>query len=180
MRAVLVTGGAGYIGSHTCKALALAGYSPVAYDNLSAGHRWAVKYGPLVEGDLADTTLLTDTLRATGAEAVMHFAAHADVGESMRDPQKYFRNNVAGTISLLDAIRVAGVRRLVFSSTCATYGYPERLPITEDHRQRPANAYGTSKLCVEQMLHWNTSVPGAPSRGACRCRKEGYACVTLD
>src|SRR3990172_8659303 len=107
MKTVLVTGGAGYIGSHTCKELDSAGYSPVVYDDLSQGHRWAVRYGPLIEGDVADTQRLTDILRETNAGAVIHFAASACVGESMRDPQKYFRNNVAGTIGLLDAVRAA-------------------------------------------------------------------------
>ena len=129
---VVVTEGAGYIGSHTCKELARAGYSPIAFDNLSEGHRWAVRYGPLVEGELADTALLRDTLKNTQAVAVVHFAASTYVGESMQDPQKYFRNNVGGTISLLDAVRSTGVARVVFSSTCATYGQPDRVPITED------------------------------------------------
>jgi len=160
VKTVLVTGGAGYIGSHTCKELVRAGYAPVVYDNLCQGHRWAVRYGPLVEGDVADTAMLTDTLRATGAEAVIHFAAHADVAESMRNPQKYFRSNVGGMISLLDAVHAAGVPRVVFSSTCATYGNPERIPITEHQRQEPLNAYGTSKLCAEQMLRWNTAASG--------------------
>jgi UDP-arabinose 4-epimerase len=160
VRSVVVTGGAGYIGSHTCKGLARAGYSPIAFDNLSEGHRWAVRYGPLVEGELADTRLLIDTLRAARAEAVIHFAASAYVGESIQNPQKYFRNNVGGTISLLDAVRAAGVPRLVFSSTCATYGRPERIPIDEDHRQEPINPYGASKLFVEQMLRWNGTAHG--------------------
>jgi UDP-arabinose 4-epimerase len=160
MTHVLVTGGAGYIGSHTCKELARRGYRPIVYDNLSEGHRWAVRYGPLVEGDLADTERLAAALRETGAQAVVHFAAFAYVGESMHDPQKYFRNNVSGTISLLDAMRSAGVRQIVFSSSCATYGYPERVPITEHQRQEPVNPYGASKLFVEQMLRWNAAAYG--------------------
>ena len=154
---VVVTGGAGYIGSHMCKELTRAGYSPVAYDNLSEGHRWAVQDAPLVEGDVADTTLLRDTLKKAGAVAVIHFAASAYVGESIQDPQKYFRNNIGGTISLLDAMKAAGVPHVVFSSTCATYGTPERVPISEDHPQRPINPYGTSKLVVEDMLRWNAA-----------------------
>jgi UDP-arabinose 4-epimerase len=157
---VVVTGGAGYIGSHTCKELARAGYAPIAFDNLSEGHRWAVRYGPLIEGDLADTALLRDTLTDAQAVAVVHFAASAYVGESMQDPQKYFRNNVGGTISLLDAVRAAGVPRVVFSSTCATYGTPDRIPIDEDHRQEPVNPYGASKLFVEHMLRWNAAAHG--------------------
>ena len=160
MTTVLVTGGAGYIGSHTCKELDSAGYSPVVYDDLSQGHRWAVRHGPLVEGDVADTRRLTAILRETNAEAVIHFAASACVGESMRDPQKYFRNNVAGTIGLLDAVKAAGVPRIVFSSTCATYGPPESPLLAEGHQQRPVNPYGASKLFVEQMLGWNAAAYG--------------------
>lgn len=160
MTNVLVTGGAGYIGSHTCRELALRGYQPIVYDNLSNGHAWAVRYGPLIEGDLADTALLTATLRETKAQAVIHFAAFAYVGESMHDPQKYFRNNVGGTISLLEAMKAAGVARIVFSSSCATYGYPERVPITEHQRQEPVNPYGASKLFVEQMLRWSADAYG--------------------
>jgi UDP-arabinose 4-epimerase len=160
MSTILVTGGAGYIGSHTCRELAGQGYAPVVFDNLSEGHRWAVRYGPLVEGDLADTDLLRDTLEQTRPEAVVHFAAHAYVGESMRDPLKYFRNNVAGTISLLEAMQAAGVSRLVFSSTCATYGVPTAIPIGEDHPQVPVNPYGESKRFVERMLEWTARTGG--------------------
>jgi UDP-arabinose 4-epimerase len=160
MKNVLVTGGAGYIGSHTCKELSRAGYSPIVYDDFSQGHPWAVRYGPLVKGDLADTAHLADTLLATKADAVIHFAASTDVGESMRDPQKYFRNNACGTISLLDAVRLAGVQHFVSSSTCATYGSPERPRIIETQPQRPVNPYGASKLFVEQMLHWNSAAYG--------------------
>lgn len=152
MKTVLVTGGAGYIGSHTCKALAAAGYRPVAYDNLIYGHEWAVKWGPLERGNLLDTSRLSAVLRKTGAEAVIHLAAFAYVGESVTDPAKYYRNNVAGTLSLLAAMRDCGVARIVFSSTCATYGTPESLPITEDTPQRPVNPYGASKLMIERIL----------------------------
>ena len=154
-RRILVTGGAGYIGSHTCKALAALGLVPVVYDNLSTGHRDAVRWGPLVEGDLADRARLESALREHGAEAVVHFAASAYVGESMSDPAKYFRNNVANTLTLLEAMHAAGVRRIVFSSTCATYGVPRRVPIAEDHPQQPVNPSGESKLFVERALHWH-------------------------
>ena len=153
-KTVLVTGGAGYIGSHACKALAQAGYSPITLDNLVYGHREAVRWGPLVEGDLADRALLASTLRRYAIEAVMHFAAFAYVGESMAKPELYFRNNVANSLGLIDVMREAGVRRFVFSSSCATYGVPESVPIREDMPQRPVNPYGESKLMVERMLHW--------------------------
>ena len=162
-RHILVTGGAGYIGSHACKALAGAGWTPVTFDNLVYGHPWAVKWGPLVRGDLLDTAMLKEALRAYEISAVMHFAAFAYVGESMRDPGKYFRNNVAGTISLLDATVAAGVRHVVFSSTCATYGMPEILPIGEDHPQRPVNPYGESKLFIERALRWYETAHGLKS-----------------
>lgn len=152
--AVLVTGGAGYIGSHTCKVLAEAGYLPVSYDNLVYGHRWATKWGPLVEGDLADGGLLRSVLREYDIEAVMHFAAYAYVGESVKDPRKYFLNNVSNALVLLDSLLDNGVTKIVFSSTCATYGTPEELPIKEDHPLRPVNPYGESKLFVERTLHW--------------------------
>jgi len=151
---VLVTGGAGYIGSHTCKALARAGFAPVVLDNLSFGHPWAVRWGPLVEGDLADPDLIARTLREYRVKAVVHFAAHAYVGESMRVPERYFRNNVSNTLNLLEAALQAGVRHVVFSSTCATYGIPRRVPIREDHPQIPVNPYGESKLFVERALRW--------------------------
>jgi len=151
---VLVTGGAGYIGSHACKALARAGYLPVAYDNLSRGHRHAVRWGPLVEGDVADRERLTAALRAHRVSSVMHFAAFAYVGESGTDPALYYRNNVAGTLALLDAMREVGIARIVFSSTCATYGLPEAMPITETMPQRPVNPYGETKLAIERALHW--------------------------
>ncbi|HUK61285.1 MAG TPA: UDP-glucose 4-epimerase GalE [Stellaceae bacterium] len=151
---ILVTGGAGYIGSHAAKALARAGYEPVSYDNLGRGHRTAVRWGPLVEGDLADRALLVATLRRHKIAAVMHFAAFAYVGESVEQPALYFRNNVANSLSLLEAMDEAGVRHIVFSSTCATYGLPDQMPIAEDAPQRPVNPYGESKLMIERMLHW--------------------------
>ncbi len=149
---VLVTGGAGYIGSHACKALAASGHEPVAFDNLSEGHRWAVKWGPLEEGDITDPTRLAEVFNSHRPEAVMHFAARAYVGESVTDPERYYRNNVVGTLGLLGAMRRAGVSRFVFSSTCATYGVPLRTPIAEDHPQDPVNPYGRSKLAVEHIL----------------------------
>jgi UDP-glucose-4-epimerase GalE len=149
---VLVTGGAGYIGSHACKALARAGYRVVVFDDLSAGHRAAVRYGPLVEGDVTDTRSVREALRRYHVSAVMHFAALLDVGESVREPAKYFRNNVAGALSVLEAMTAESVRRFVFSSTCATYGEPLETPIAETHRQQPINSYGESKLAVERAL----------------------------
>jgi UDP-arabinose 4-epimerase len=151
---VLVTGGAGYIGSHAAKALARAGYTPVVYDNLVYGHREAVRWGPFVEGDLADAALLAETMRRFEIGAVMHFAAFAYVGESMTKPELYFRNNLVNSLGLLDAMCATGVRHIVFSSTCATYGVPEQVPIREDMPQRPVNPYGESKLMVERALHW--------------------------
>jgi UDP-glucose-4-epimerase GalE len=152
--AVLVTGGAGYIGSHTCKALANAGFTPVTYDNLVHGHSWAVRWGPLVRGDLANQALLADTLRRYSITAVIHFAAFAYVGESMSAPGKYFGNNVSNTLTLLEAMQQAQVDTMVFSSTCATYGMPDKLPIDESQTQKPINPYGESKLFAERMLQW--------------------------
>jgi UDP-arabinose 4-epimerase len=149
---VLVTGGAGYIGSHTCKALAEAGFLPVVYDNLSTGHAYAVKWGPFVQGDLNDKAKLNEAFATFSPKAVIHFAANAIVVESMSNPGKYYRNNVGSTISLLEVMSDHGVKNLVFSSTCATYGDPEFLPITENHPQSPINPYGRTKLMIEQML----------------------------
>ncbi len=150
--AVMVTGGAGYIGSHACKALARAGYRPVAFDNLVYGHREAVKWGPLVHGDILDRERVEWTMREHGIRAVMHFAAFAYVGESVSDPAKYYRNNVAGALTLLDAMRASGIRKFVFSSSCATYGVPGVPLIREDLPQAPVNPYGRSKLMIEQVL----------------------------
>jgi UDP-glucose-4-epimerase GalE len=151
---VLIVGGAGYIGSQTAKVVAADGQAPVVFDNLVYGHRWAVKWGPLVEGDLAHPEQIERAIVEHGVTAVIHFAAYAYVGESMTDPGKYFRNNVSGTINLLDAMVKTGVRDIVFSSTCATYGEPIAVPISEDHPQAPVNPYGESKLAVERILHW--------------------------
>jgi UDP-arabinose 4-epimerase len=151
---VLVTGGAGYIGSHTCKALADAGFEPITVDNLSAGHRWAVKWGPLLEIDLSDTAAIASALNSYRPAAVIHLAASAYVGESVTNPRKYFRNNVQNTLHLLDAMVAADVKRVVFSSSCATYGIPDVVPIPETHAQRPVNPYGESKLFIERALHW--------------------------
>jgi UDP-glucose-4-epimerase GalE len=152
MAAILVTGGAGYVGSHACKALAAAGHTPVAYDNLGRGHRELVRWGPLEVGDLADAARLDEVFGRHRPEAVMHFAAFAYVGESVEDPARYWRNNVGGTLELVEAARRAGVKALVFSSTCSTYGVPERTPIGEDAPQRPINPYGATKLAIERML----------------------------
>ena len=160
---ILVTGGAGYIGSHTCKAIAAAGHTPVTLDNLVYGHREAVRWGPFIEGDLADRTLLVDTLREYNIDAVIHFAAYAYVGESMHEPGKYFRNNVTNTINLLDAMVETETNNIVFSSTCATYGIPETIPISEEHPQNPVNPYGESKLFVERALHWYGEAHGLRS-----------------
>jgi UDP-glucose-4-epimerase GalE len=151
-RAVLVTGGAGYIGSHAAKALAGAGYRVVVYDNLSAGHRGAVRYGELVEGDISDVGALRAVLRRHEILGVMHFAAFLDVGESVREPALYYRNNVVGALSVLEAMAAESVRHFVFSSTCATYGDPIETPIAETHPQRPINSYGETKLAIERAL----------------------------
>lgn len=151
---ILVTGGAGYIGSHTAKALSSAGYTPVVIDNFSMGHKWAVRWGPLVQADLADRLALEQTLRDYRIEGVVHFAASAYVGESMKLPHVYFRNNSINTLNLLEAMLSVGVKRIVLSSTCATYGNPTRIPIPEDHPQIPVNPYGESKLFIEKVLHW--------------------------
>lgn len=151
---ILVTGGAGYIGSHTAKLLAQAGHEPVVLDNLQNGHDWAVRWGPLEQMDLTDRNALRDVFQRYQFEAVIHFAGLIEAGESMREPAKYFRNNVANTLNLLDGMREAGVNAIVFSSTAAVYGNPEQIPIREEHPRRPVNAYGESKLMVERLLEW--------------------------
>ena len=149
---VLVTGGAGYIGAHTCKALARAGWLPVVYDSLVTGHEAAVKWGPLERGDILDRSRLAEVIARHAPRAIVHFAAFAYVGESVADPGRYYRNNVAGTLNVLEAARDHGIGQFVFSSTCATYGTPERLPITEATPQAPINPYGATKLMAERML----------------------------
>ncbi|MEJ2288947.1 MAG: UDP-glucose 4-epimerase GalE [Deinococcales bacterium] len=151
---VLVVGGAGYIGSHTAKALAHAGHQPIVLDDLRAGHRWAVRWGPLVEADIADADTVRGALEDHAIDAVVHFAAHASVGESMQVPRKYFANNLANTLTLLGAMLDIGVKDIVFSSSCAVYGHPRRLPIGEGHPLAPVSPYGESKLAVERVLHW--------------------------
>ncbi len=151
-RRVLVTGGAGYIGSHGAKALAKAGCSVFVYDNLCAGHREAVRWGELIQGDIADVEAVRAALRTHRIGAVMHFAAFLDVGESVREPVRYYRNNVVGTLGVLEAMAAEGVPYFVFSSTCATYGEPTTTPIDETHPQNPINAYGATKLAVERAL----------------------------
>jgi UDP-glucose 4-epimerase len=149
---VLVTGGAGYIGSHAVRLLERAGHDVWIYDNLSAGHRAAVNQRRLVEGELMDRARLIETLASNGIEAVMHFAAFALVAESVADPAKYYQNNVVASLNLLEAMRACDVKKIVFSSTTATYGVPQRVPITEEEPQKPINPYGFAKLVVERAL----------------------------
>lgn len=149
---VLVTGGAGYIGSHTTKLLAEKGFEPVVLDDFRSGHRWAVQWGTLVEGDLADSALLKRIFAEGGIKAVIHFAGEIQVGESVKDPRKYFWANCVNTLKLLDSMREAGANCIVFSSSAAVYGDPEVVPIPEDHRTQPVSPYGESKLFVEQAL----------------------------
>ncbi|MBX3747218.1 MAG: UDP-glucose 4-epimerase GalE [Verrucomicrobiae bacterium] len=157
----LVTGGAGYIGSVCVEELLRAGHQVTVFDNFSEGHRSAVPSGArLIEGCLNDAAAVERAVRESGAEAVLHFAALALIAESMRDPGKYFRNNVGGGMNLLEACARAGVRKFVFSSTCATYGIPERVPIDESFPQRPINPYGASKRMFEEILDWHARVHG--------------------
>ena len=149
---MLVTGGAGYVGSHCCKAFAAAGWEVVTLDNLSRGFREAVRWGPLVEADVADQAATIAAISKFQPDVIAHFAAYAYVAESVVQPDIYYRNNSVATLALLDAMRAVGARRLLFSSTCATYGHPISLPMDEAHPQVPINAYGWSKLIVERML----------------------------
>jgi UDP-arabinose 4-epimerase len=149
---VLVTGGAGYIGSHACQALKSAGFLPVTYDNFSGGFPRLVRYGPLEEGDIRDRERLLDVIARYKPVAAMHFAALIAVGESVEDPALYYRNNFVGALTLFDALREAGMGKIVFSSTAAIYGAPERQPISESAAQLPINPYGRSKLMVEHAL----------------------------
>jgi UDP-glucose 4-epimerase len=151
---ILVCGGAGYIGSNMTALLARAGHEPVVFDNFSKGHRAAVRGTKVVTGDLADRELLVRTLGELGIEAVMHFAAYIEVGESVREPLKYYENNLSNTQNLLSAMQKAGVAKFVFSSTAAVYGMPKRIPVTEDAPKEPINPYGETKLAVEQMCRY--------------------------
>ncbi|WP_340644596.1 UDP-glucose 4-epimerase GalE [Phenylobacterium sp.] len=151
-RTVFVTGGAGYVGSHCCKAFSEAGWNVVVYDNLTRGWRDFVKWGPLIEGDILDYEKLSTAIAETKPDVVAHFAAVAYVGESVADPGRYYHVNTAGSLNVLRAMRQNGVEAMVFSSTCATYGVPTEIPISETHVQSPINPYGWSKLFVEQIL----------------------------
>jgi UDP-arabinose 4-epimerase len=151
---ILVTGGAGYIGSHTCKLLHENGYNPIVFDNLSRGNKWSVKWGPFIEGDINDTPTLIKTLQEYQPFAVIHFAAFAYIGESVEEPGKYYHNNVNGSFSLLNAIADSQVKNIIFSSSCSTYGLPESLPIEEDQLQNPISPYGHSKLIIEKSLKY--------------------------
>jgi UDP-arabinose 4-epimerase len=152
VNAILVTGGAGYVGAHTCKALRKAGYVPVTVDNLSTGHERFVRWGPFIQADVRDSDAIAQAIRAYEVEAVLHFAASAYVGESIAHPQKYYENNVGGLLSLLRAMLQTGCRKIVFSSTCAVYGEPEDMPIRETAPKNPVNPYGSSKLMIERIL----------------------------
>lgn len=152
MTEILVIGGAGYIGSNMCKHLKQNGYQPIVLDNLTTGHRQSVKWGPFFEGSLDDTVLLNRIFTKHRPKAVMHFAAFCYVNESVKEPCKYYRNNVAATISLLETMVTNNIPNIIFSSSCATYGEPVEIPITEDHPQHPINPYGRTKLMIEQIL----------------------------
>ena len=163
MRKVLVTGGAGYVGSHACKAFARAGWDVSVLDNLSRGFRESVKWGKFFQTDIRDKEAVTAILKQVQPQVVAHFAAYAYVGESVGSPELYYDNNTHGTQCLVDAMRAARVDRLIFSSTCATYGVPRRIPIDENHEQSPVNPYGWSKLFVEQMLRDYAAAHGLAS-----------------
>jgi UDP-glucose-4-epimerase GalE len=151
-KCVLVTGGAGYIGAHACKALAAAGYTPITYDNFVYGHPEAVRWGPVEQGDIGDRNKLERVMQKYNPFAVMHFAAYTDVAESVKNPAIYYRNNVAGSLSLLQSMKSCSIDKIIFSSTCATYGMPDQIPLTEDHPQNPISPYGRSKLMIEWIL----------------------------
>jgi UDP-arabinose 4-epimerase len=159
---ILVTGGAGYIGSHVCKALASRGFIPVTYDNLSRGNKWAIKWGPFEEGDIGDAKRVIAVLEKYQPIALMHFAAYAYVGESVEQPLLYYKNNFMATVTLLTTVMGFRVIPVVFSSSCATYGVPDYVPIPEDHPQRPINPYGHSKLFVERLLVDLNAAHGLP------------------
>jgi len=166
--AVLVTGGAGYIGSHAAKALRRAGHPVVIYDNFSAGHRGAALDAPVIEGDIGDVAAVRRAIRESGAAAVMHFAAWLSVPDSVRDPSGYYRNNVVGTLATLEAMAAEGCRHFVFSSTCAVYGEPIETPLSETHATAPINAYGQTKLAVEHALPHFERAYGMTSTPECR------------
>ncbi len=149
---VLVTGGAGYIGSHTCKLLSKNGHTPVCLDNLSTGNKWAVQWGPFYEGEIQDQKLVQEIVLKEKIDAVIHFAANAYVGESVKNPFKYYKNNIANCNEFLHALSKTQIRKIVFSSTCATYGEPDEVPIKESEPQKPVNPYGFTKYVVERML----------------------------
>jgi UDP-glucose-4-epimerase GalE len=151
-RIILVTGGAGYIGSHVCYTLKQQGWEPICFDNFSTGHRWAVKYGPLVEGDLLNLTDIKKAIKTYKPLAVMHLASFIQVGESVKDPLKYYKNNIAGMINLLEAMKEENIPYMIFSSSAAVYGNPLTCPIDENHPCQPINPYGYTKLVIEQML----------------------------
>jgi UDP-arabinose 4-epimerase len=163
MQRVLLTGGAGYVGSHAAKCLKRNGFEPVTLDDLSSGHRWAVKWGPFVQGDIADAKLVRETVARYRIRAVLHLAAYASVGESMAKPWKYFQNNVTGSLRLLDALRDSSAEHIIFSSTCATYGTPQHGRIKESDLQNPVNPYGESKLMIEKALRWYGEAYGITS-----------------
>jgi len=149
---VLVTGGAGYIGSHACKQIAARGHVPISVDNLSTGYSWAVKWGDLERCDIRDTERLSEIFRRYNPEVVMHFAAHCYVAESVRNPEKYYSNNIGGTMSLLEVMRKHDVKTLIFSSSSVTYGDANSIPIEEEHPQNPINPYGVTKYLGERMI----------------------------
>jgi UDP-arabinose 4-epimerase len=151
---VLVAGGAGFIGSHTAKFLRQSGFTPVVVDNLVTGNRWALRFGPFVEGSIVDKDLLRKTIAEHGIKGAILFAAHAYVGESTQDPAKYYRNNICESIAFLDALLAAGVKALVFSSSCSIYGIQNEMPIREENRKDPLSPYAETKLFLEKMLHW--------------------------
>ena len=163
MSDVLITGGAGYIGSHVCKMLAEEGHTPIAYDNLSNGNRDAVQWGPFEEGDILDQDKLRYVLNKYQPEAVMHFAAYAYVGESIIKPKKYYRNNVVGTLNIAECMLQESINNLIFSGSCATFGAPESMPINETYAQNPINPYGKSKVAAENIINDFSSAHGLRS-----------------
>ncbi len=160
MKTIFVTGGAGYVGSHCCKAFAQAGWRVVVFDNLSYGWRDMVRWGPLIEGDILDPSSLDAAIAETKPDVVAHFAALTSVGESVKDPSFYYRNNSIGAFNILESMRAHGVDKMIFSSTAATYGVPHETPMPETHPQLPINPYGWSKLMVERMMHDYTAAYG--------------------